>query len=36
MLVDPDADRATLDVRRLDLERELTRITGEADRSAHA
>jgi lysophospholipid acyltransferase (LPLAT)-like uncharacterized protein len=36
MLVDPDADRVALEARRQDLERELARITGEADHSAHA
>jgi lysophospholipid acyltransferase (LPLAT)-like uncharacterized protein len=35
MQVDPNADRAEVEARRLDLERELTRITAEADRSAH-
>jgi len=35
MVVAADADRAQVEVRRLDLERELTRITAEADRSAH-
>lgn len=36
MLVDPDADRVALEARRQDVERELTRITSEADRSAQA
>lgn len=35
MLLEPDADRALLEARRLDVERELTRITAEADRSVH-
>ena len=34
LVVDPNADRAEVEARRLDLERELTRITDEADRSA--
>ena len=34
MQVAPNADRAEVEARRLDLERELTRITAEADRSA--
>lgn len=34
MQVDPNADRAEVEARRLDLERELNRITAEADRSA--
>jgi lysophospholipid acyltransferase (LPLAT)-like uncharacterized protein len=33
MLLEPDADRAALEARRLDVERELKRITGDADRS---
>ena len=34
MIVSADANRAEVEARRLDLERELTRITAEADRSA--
>jgi len=36
MPVDPDLDREGVEARRLDVERELTRITEEADRSARA
>jgi lysophospholipid acyltransferase (LPLAT)-like uncharacterized protein len=34
VMVEPDADRNVVDARRLDVERELARITEEADRSA--
>jgi lysophospholipid acyltransferase (LPLAT)-like uncharacterized protein len=34
LLVDPNADRVMVEARRQDVERELTRITDEADRSA--
>lgn len=36
ILVDPGLDREGVEARRLDVERELTRITAEADRSARA
>jgi hypothetical protein len=36
LLVDPNADRVAVEARRLDVERDLTRITEEADRSAHS